>query len=222
MRDDDGYYVLQRKENPTEQTKDKEPKKEKKAKLPKYKKGTWKHSLLKRLKKMFIPVAVEDFHFTRAENILVSFGKKRSVVLASKTAFQRSKIKSMLKDAEDTTVFIYASDDMYLRIPGKSYLKLCEIDRMIIDFSFCARMDYGEEIEIDHRTYSIAHIGDLADFIIQHRAGINGVYELEASCYGFEHPRYDIHAMVMKTDGEVETYKGDLNTFMDKYGLLPF
>ena len=227
MSANDGFFKLIRKVPVQQEDKDKKKKKAKKDKkpkekpLPKYKKGTWKRELLGRIKRMFVSPSVEDFHFTKSENLLISFAKKDSVVMASRSRFKKNRIKELLKSSDDTTVLIHATDDIYIRMPAKTYLKLCEVDRIAIDVHFFARMDYDEIIELDQREYNITHIGELADFIVQHRAGINGVYDMEAKCYGFQYPRYKIKTMVLRTDREVETYK-DINDFMEAYGLLEF
>lgn len=223
----DGFFQLIRKT--PDQQEDKKPPKKKKAKskepkkkaLPKYPKDSWKHAFLKRIKRMFVSSNVEDFHFTRSENILISFAKKRSVVRASSKRFDRSKIKALLKESDDTSVFVHAMDDTYVRMPAKSYLKLCGVDKIIIDVHFIATPDYRDEVELDCRCYDITHINALADFIVQHRAGIYGIYDMEAKCYGFEHPKTETRIMVLRTDNEVETYK-NINRFMEAYGLLEF
>ena len=229
----DDFYVLIRKKPedtkidpviPKENVIEIEPDKEShKKKLPKYKKSSWKHALLKRMKKWREDSNVEDFHFTKLENIIICFGKKKSTVTTSYSRFGIHMLKSIYKKhRDDAYILINATDQMYMKMDIMSYLKLMTIVKIGIDFTLEGSYDGLEKVDILHSDIIIDNINELCRFINYHRQAIEGVHQLQCECCGFMEYDYRFRMMVWKTDNTVEVYKGDMNDFMTKYGLFPF
>ena len=221
MTDNDGFYLLVRK-SPTksEKSKDKDDK-PKKVKWPKYEKGTWKAETLKFLRKHFVPKDSVDFHFVKNDNIVVSFGKKvKAFKFHSRLDFVR--LKALAKGSDDTKVLINAGDGEFLSISPKSYIKLADIDRMYIKFKLIANYDDNSTCEVYNSEHVFTNINELAHFIIHHRHCIDGVYDVQAECYGFADYAFKFKVMVIHNNHEVETWKDDFNGFMKKYNLKLF
>ena len=70
--------------------------------------------------------------------------------------------------------------------------------------------------------HTFMNINELAWFIIHHRHCIEGVYDVQAECYGFADYSFRFKIMVIHNNHEVETFKGDMNDFMKKYNLKLF
>ena len=223
MLDKNGFYRLSPKVDISQLIgKSKEEKKPKpKAKEPRFKKGSWKQVLYKKLKKWKSSRYVEDFHFVKAKNLVIYTGSGDT--LKAET-FDHVMKKSRLKKlkSKDGFVMIYAYDDTYTKISIESYLKLLEIDRIIIEFHLSASFDGLDECDVYENTLVIDNINDLLAFINQHRAGINGVYEIQANCCCFTDYTFQMKMVVKKIDGSVQTYKSDMNDFMKEYKLRQF
>lgn len=216
---DDGFFTLipKKKKEP-----DKKPKKEKKVKAPKFKKGGWKHWFYKKLKNWKSSKFITDFHFEKRENILIACGNDPEV-----TFFNLRINKSTLKEIQslskkDAFVLVDAYDQTYLKFSIESYLKLMKIDKMIISFRLRANNDGVEIVDVFEREDVIDNINDLAAYINHHRQGIEGVYEIQSNCCCYTDYDFIVKIVVMKHDGSVETYKGDMNDFMKAYGIYQF
>ena len=223
-KDKDGFYRLIRKVPQAiglpKEMKDDKPKK---LKWPKFDKGSWKNSALKFLRKAFIPSTTVDFHFTKTENLVVAFNtKKKSKVFRFSTMLDLERLKALAKDYEDARVLISAGDGEYLSISIKSYIKLCDVDRMYIKFKLDAAYDDDSTCRVYDSQHTFTNINELAWFIIHHRHCIAGVYDVQAECYGFADYSFNFKIMVIHNDHRVETFKGDMNDFMKKYKLKPF
>lgn len=198
-------------------------KKKKEVKPPKFKKGGWKHWLYKKLKNWKSSRFVDEFHFEKRKNILIAHQRDPEVMFFNKK-ISKSTLKKLQKLAGKDGVYILvdAYDKMYMRFSVESYLKLMKIDKMIINFHLCADNDGVETVDITEREEYITNINDLAAYINYHRQAIEGVYEIQANCSCYTSYDFKFKIVVMKTDGSVETYKGDMNDFMKAYGIYPF
>jgi len=197
-------------------------KKEKKTKLPKFSKGSWKHAALACLKHAFVGKDTEDFHFVRNENLVVCLDPKKTKVIPFRTRFDFTKLKTLGRNYSKAFVLINAADGTYLRMGVKSYTKLAGIDRIYIKFKLLASYDDDTTLEVYRSEKTITNINELAYYIIHHQHCIDGVYDVQAECYGFADYAFKFKIMVWKSDNTVETYKGDMNDFMEKYGLRMF
>lgn len=218
---DEFYHLIPRKKDEPKPEVKKE--REKKVKPPKFKKGGWKHWLYKKLKGWKSCKYVEQFHFTKRSNILIACESDPEVMFFNHKV-GKGTIKKLQKLAgkENVFVLIDAYDQVYVKFPVKSYLKLMEIDKMIISFRLRANNDDIEIVDVYEDEVVITNINDLAAYINHFRQGIEGVYEIQANCCCFTYYEFKVKIVVMKTDGSVETYKGDMNDFMKEYGLHQF
>lgn len=221
--EEDGFFTLiPKKKKASESTPKKSKDKDKKVKPPKFKKGGWKHWLYKKLKNWHSSKFVSHFHFEKRENILIACHKDPVMMF-----FNRKIDKDTLKElkalaGKDMVVLVDAGDKTYLEFSIKSYLKLMEIDKMIISFRLRANNDGVEIVDVFDREDVIDNINDLAEYINHHRRGIDGVYEIQANCCCYTDYEFKMKIVVIKADGSVETYKGDMNDFMKVYDIYPF
>ena len=192
-----------------------------KSNKPHFKKK-WQKWLWKKLSKWRSGRYVEDFHFVRLDNLVI-YRTDKPKVIVSKSKFDIKKIRSLKKKHSDLYVLINATDLMYMRVSLKSYIKLMEIDKIAIEFKLRAAFDGEFDVmDVYDNTIILDNINDLARFINQHRCSINGIYELQVNCCGYTDYDYRFHIMVYKRDGSIETYKSDMNDFMEAYGLYQF
>lgn len=222
-RDNDGFYSLVRRtpvviKESKPKEKDDEPKK---VKWPKFNKGSWKATALKSLRKFRRSKDEVDFHFVRNDNLVVSFGKKAKV-FKFHNRLDLLRLKALNKASEDTRVLLNAGEGQFLSISTKSYIKLCDIDRMYIKFTLSASYDDDSSCEIYQSEQFITTINQLAWYIIHHQHCIDGVYDVQAECYGFADYHFKFKILVIHNNHEVETFKGDMNDFMEKYHLRLF
>lgn len=198
-------------------------KKDSQSEKPKFKKGSWKHYLWKKIKKWKSSKFVEDFHFVKFDNLAVYTKDGKPKIVMSSSRFDLKKLKDLQKKHGDLYVFVNATERMYMKISLKSYLKLMEIDKIAINFRLEACFD--GEVEIDELYESdtiIDNINELANYINYHRKGIEGVYEIQARCCAYTDYHFKCRILVYKRDGSVETYKSDMNDFMKAYDLYQF
>lgn len=200
----------------------KSDKREKKAKEPKFKKGSWKHVLWKKLTKWKSSRFVEDFHFVKMENLML-YHEHSGIYKAEsfKQLMKKSKLKK-LKERGDVYVLINTYDDTYTKIPLESYLKLLKVDRIIVEYHLSGSFDGLEECDIYENTVILDNINDLLSYTNQHRAGINGVYDIQSYCCAYVDYRFKFRLVIRFVDGSVKTYKSDMNDFMKDFGLRPF
>lgn len=223
-KDKDGFTVLI-KSQPDEyyrvsvQTEKEKPVK-KVSKNP-FKKGSWKFSLLKKLKKHHSTSKVSSFHFTKLENIIIYRNSKPKAIL-SKKAFSEETLRKMSEKYPDCYILINCRESMYMKLSLKSYLSLMEIDKMVIEYTMKASDDCeNETYEIYDNRIVIDNINDLCNWINYYRQLIDGVGEVQAMCCSFTYYKYKVKTLIKKTDGSYETYKGDFNEVLKKYHITP-
>jgi len=202
--------------------------KKKKPKQPKFKKSSWKYWYYKRLKRF---KGHSSFKCTNSSNFVVwknvyGCGELKIESGQDKAASKELKLmKTGDHEKSNGFVLVDTGDMMYTKIPVKSYFKLAHIDKMIIGARLVAVDDDGNGSKIDvwQEERLIRNLGELFQFINFHRQGISGVYDIMANGYlGFSKYEYLIKIVVCKTNGSIETYKGDMNDFMKEYGLYQF
>lgn len=200
--------------------KDKSEKKRRdKVKEPKFKKGSWKDRLFKKLKKWRSSPFVEKFHFIKAANLLIQPSGDRN---SKSGKFVRFTQKVKIGKGSNEYLLINTYDEIYTRISSKAYRELCKIDRISLSFTLQGEDDDGEVFDVYDKELIIDNINDLMSFINFHRQGITGVYEIMMASSGFFYYNYRFKVVVRKTDGTVDTYKSDINDFMKEYDLRPF
>ena len=187
---------------------------------PKFKKGSWKHILWKKLKKWKSSRFVEEFHFVKQTNYLVyqTNGDQYRVEPFS-TKIKRSKLDKLKK--RDAWVMISSYDREFMKTSLRSYLRLMQIDRIALEYHLIGILDDEEPCDIYDETQVIDNVNDLVNFIKQHRAGINGVYDIQSYCCGYTYYEFKFRMVVRMRDGSVKTYKSE-NDFMKEYDLLQF
>lgn len=217
----DGFYILQsrQKYNPVE-----DDNKSKNQKKIKFKKSSWKHWLYHKLKN-WNPFSknVKDFHFSKLSNYLVCIDGDKSQCSKFQKALDSADLKKLEKKYSNCAVLINAYDDIFMKLSIKSYLKLCKIEKMIMSKSIKAYFDSDEEdYDVIDQEIVIDNINELCYQISFHRFTISGIDEIQANAYGFTDYVYKFKILIIKTDGNVETYKGDMNSFMKSYDMKLF
>lgn len=198
----------------------KEEKKKKSSKNP-FKKGSWKHYMYKILKKWKSNKYVSDFHFMKAENLII-YRNDKVKVKAFKKVPDKELLQKIQKKYENSFVLINAGEGIYLRISIASYLKFMEIDKMEIYLHMKCKDDATDtwfDVMDDYKT--IDTIFELMSFINYYRQLVHGVEDVQCAVCTFTYVKYDIRAVVLKRDGSAETYKGDFNDFLSEYKFEP-
>lgn len=218
MRNDDGFIRLIRKQ-PEAKSKSVGVQKDstKHDNKPKFKKGSWKHWLYKKLKKFYIPKHVEKFHDINLENFVIYSDTKPRLMISSEK-LTKSTIEKLEQKYTNPYILINSGEDMFTKIPLGSYKKLLGIDKILIQFTFTVTDDGEEPYEFDEQVIRIASINQLFYYLNGESFRIGGLYVFQAKLSFY--PVYDIdhRVMVHRKNGSVETYK-DLNLFTRAYGL---
>lgn len=232
MKDADGFYVLIPHKEPGYlnkfigvRSKPKEVQNDSsvnnKKKKVKFKKGTWKHSMLKLLRKWKPSRFITEFHQTKLENLVIyGDGKLRADRFTG--PFDASALKSIRKKNPTSFVLINTGTDAYIKIPIKSYIRLMNVDKIGINFTISC----GYDEEDDEDRYDIIHdervidsINELLLYVEHIRHMVDGIYELQALCCGYNRYNFQFKIMVYNRNGAVETYKSDMNDFLEDYDL---
>ena len=227
MFDQDGFFHIERIKPvvQNECTKQDNKMKKKKSKS-KFKSGSWKYKLHQKLMSYQIPACVKDFHFHKFQNFVFLKPEDNNVLKQRMCMFNHKLDKSVRnkfdKDESSAVVMLNAGDMTYVQVSMDSYKKLCKISKMIISCTVYAVDDEEEETKVYTKTDTICNLSDLMAYIVQHRACVNGVYEIECNCMGYSYNRFDIKIIVELKDGSLKTYRSDMNDFMSDYGLYLF
>lgn len=235
MKDADGFYVLIPHKEPGYlnkfigvRSKPKEVQNDSneniKKKKVKFKKGTWKHSMLKLLRKWKPSRFITEFHQTKLENLVIyGDGKLRADRFTG--PFDASALKSIRKKNPTSFVLINTGTDAYIKIPIKSYIRLANVDKIGINFTLSCGYD-EEDMEDDEDRYDIIYdervidsINELLLYVEYIRHMVDGIYELQALCCGYNRYDFQFKIMVYNRNGTVETYKSDMNDFLEDYDL---
>lgn len=223
--DKDGFFKLEPKPGfdfkKAKKAKDKSPK----VKKIKFKKGSWKYWLYKKLNN-WNPFTknIKDFHFTKLTNYMVCTDGEKSQCIGFQKALETNNVKKLNKKYKNCAILINAYDDIFMKLSVKSYLKLSDIDKIAISKKVTCWFDGEKDDESDLLSHEdvIDNINELCYQIANHRFLIAGISEIQANACGFTDYSYKFKIVVMKTDGSVETYKGDMNDFMKAYDLKLF
>lgn len=212
------YLTLHRKSK--EETTPKSNKK-KSSKKP-FKKGSWKDWLYRKLIKLRTPSNVSHFHDMSAENLIIHRKSKPNVTF-SKRRFTESQLSKLEKRyPDDCYILINCGESMFYRLSLKSYLKLCKIDRMIVNMDLYAEDDYDQGTyviqEFDRTIYTI---NDLLHFVIYLRSLIDGVAETQSQMCGFTYHKYKFTTVIISANGKAKAYKGDFNEVLQEYEITP-
>lgn len=216
MFDENGFYHLTPKVKPTVQPA--EHKKKKKSDKP-FKKGGWKSRLYKLGKKWKTSPYCERFHFTKMKNLLVRSDKSGTSTL---TEFDHKLKNKIIRKDSNAYTLINVYDGIYVRVPLKTYSKLCSIDKIIISVTLRGSYDTSEYYDITSDEFVINNINDLFRYIVQHRFEVEGILDVESMCCGFTTHEHEFKMLVLFTDGTHKTYMGDFNEFLKDYEIKPF
>lgn len=219
--DQDGFLILIKKTKPEAQPA--KPKKEKKLKKNPFKKGTWKHALMKTLLKWKSSKNISDFHFTKLDNLLISTDNSKKYKAFS-TRMSKEKLDKFSSKHDKAMILINAGLGVYIKLSLKCYLALMEINRIRISIFLKGQEDGAEEDEwfdIYEDNTTIDNINQLMDFINYYRQLVNGVATVQAHCCWYTYVKYNVKTVVLKQDGSAEAYKGDFNEFLEKYHFEP-
>lgn len=189
---------------------------------PKFKKGSWKYVLWKKIQKFKSSRYIEGFHFSKITNYLVYKNSKNEYRMEEfSTRIKKSKL-AKLKDSSDAWIMINSHDMEFVKVSLKSYLKLMKIDKIAIEYELTGSYDDVDQCVIFETFRIIDNINDLFQFIKQHRAGIQGVYDMQSYCCEYTSFDFEFRMVVNFTDGTAKTYKSDMNDFMKDFKLYLF
>jgi hypothetical protein len=198
------------------------PKKNSKDKKP-FKKGSWAHALFKKIKRWKSPKNVEDFHYTKQENLLVidKKGKVKTIKFSKKPSEEQiTKISEKWK--KDTDVLINCGEGIFLRISWKCYLKLIQIDKIAISIQLLCSDDAGEEEFTAYEDDQIFdNINSFLSWVNYYRQLVYGVCEIQSHMCGFMYVKYKAKTLVTHKDGSIHKFKGDFNEVLSEYDFDP-
>ena len=186
-----------------------------------FKKGSWKHRFLKRLSTWASSRYSIKFHFVKLDNYVVYNDKGRTICVPVRERIKKSLIKKLRGDHE-AFIMINTYDQIFTKLSVKAYMKLMRIGKIMIGRHLTGSYDGVEQYNIYEDTVVIDNINDLMRYINHHRQLIDGICDVEAYCCGYSTHGYDLKIMVQYTDGEVKTYRSDMNDFMKDHGLYQF
>ena len=219
----DDFFTLIKKSPEDNKISSKKDEKEKKAAKPKFKKGSWKHWLYKKAKNWKSPRQIEDFHFTKLDNLVVYRLDKPKAIISSKR-FDLKKLRELQKKHDDLYVLVNATDRMFMKMSLKAYLKLMNVDKIVFNVKLQALYDGADEDELDdifEIDKMVDSINELAYFINYHRRGADGIYEIQAMVCSYTLFYYTFRILVYKRDGSADTYKS-MESFLKDYNLYQF
>lgn len=200
--DKDGFYQLEWKSDTLSIPKHEPDEKPKKLK-------GWKKDMLKKLKRAPKPSCIKKFHNTKLTNLKVDEG--------SQITFKQNKNKC--KPSPKAYILISLGEGIYHRLSVKTYHKLLKINKVMIEFTFLAKDDYSDKAEVLSKSSTIIQsINDLLRFVLWERMRIDAVYEVQAKASVFTDYDFKYRIAVMKSNGELETYR-DINKFLANYNL---
>lgn len=232
MKDADGFYVLIPHKEPGylnkfigARSKPKEVQNDSnennKKKKVKFKKGSWKHSMLKLLRKWKPSRFITEFHQSKLENLVIyGDGKLRADRFTG--PFDASALKSIRKKNPTSFILINTGTDAYIKIPIKSYIRLANVDKIGINFTLTCGYDEEDDedrYDIEHDERVIDSINELLLYVEHIRHMVDGIYEMQALYCGYSRCDFRFKIMVYNKDGTVKTYKSDMNDFLEDYDL---
>lgn len=213
----DGFITLVKKQS-TEQTK-LSKRKNKDMTKPKFKKGSWKHWLYKRLKKLQPSKVVSKFHDTKLKNIVVYRNDKPRASISSEKMTKEllTKLETKFPDAY---ILINSGDNMFTKINLSAYKKLMDIEKIVMHFELTV-IDDGEDEpqQLYEKDVTIDSINRLCNVVNTERVCIDSVYDIQARCTWYSVYEFDYRIMVQKRDGSIEYYKDSINKFLKAYDL---
>ena len=221
MRDSDGFVILERiiSVPPSNTTPEKTSKKEKNPKKP-FKKGSWKNWLLKKLRKFKSPSSVKSFHCSKVKNYVI-YQSKKLKVSEFHVPLDDDMITS-LKEKDECMVLIRGENHTFFEISLKAYQKLCNVDRMIVNYQLIGIEDDDDsKVILMENTRVITSINDLMSFINYYRQLVDGVMEVQSNCFGFTQYAYKVKTVVINKDGIPKAFKGDLNEVLEYFHIKP-
>ena len=182
MRDSDGFVILERiiSVPPSNTTPEKISKKEKNPKKP-FKKGSWKNWLLKKLRKFKSPPSVKSFHFSKLTNYVI-YQSKKLKVSEFHVPLDDDMITS-LKEKDECMVLIRGDNHTFFEISLKAYQKLCNVERMIVNYQLIGIEDDDSKVTLMENTRAITSINDLMSFINYYRQPVDGVMEVQSNSF---------------------------------------
>ena len=217
--DQEGFIQLIHKQSVPKEP-EKEKKSKKNAKNP-FKKGSWKHAMLKVLKKWKSSKYIVGFHFVKTENLLVYRNDKAKIKI-SNVPFSKEKLLKINEKYDDAYVLINASEGVFIRISIPCYLKFSEVDKIQINVDIKGQEDGDDEwFDMYTDTMTIDNINQLMDFINYYRQMVKGCMEVQAHCCWYTYVKYKVKTVILKQDGTAEAYKGDFNEFLAEYEFDP-
>lgn len=226
--DEDGFQVLIRK-SPADKAKaekkalkEKEKKERKLFKNP-FKKGSWKFDFFKRAKNYRTSANVQDFHFTKCDNLVV-YRRDDPKTIISKSRFNLKELEKIADKYSDSFVLVNAYLNTFLKISVKSYLKLMKVKKIVIEYVVQVQEDGYEEYGFEdfyEATQVIDNINELMSFINYYRNLIHGVGEVQARVCNYTWVNFKVKTLIIKQDGDTKTFKGDFNEVMEYLGIKP-
>lgn len=205
--DENGFIVLTKRVEKSKKTK------------VKFKKGSMKAWLYKKIQKYAFSKAIEHFHNTRCENITIYTKSGKSKIIRHNERLDKATITRLTEKYPDATVLIDAGDRFYERIPFATYLKLIKIKRVAVNFELTDLPDGEEEYStiMEYMTM-LDSINDVIRFHITERTRCDTIHDIYVKDYWYSLFEMKYRVMVELKNGEIEYYKY-INDFFQAYGL---
>lgn len=228
LRDSNGFYVIKPKTADAPKQKDKKKEKKEKhkfsgcmkeIKVKKFKKGSMKWHLAKKITDIAISPRIHCFHDTKCTN----FAMKRSKGKYEARAYYEMNdgLYDEIANKKHESVFIDAGRGKYLSVSIGTYLKMLKISRVAVNFKLRVLNDGEDEyLTLTEFDRMINSVNELAHFYITEDARVETICAMYETDFWYDifEPEYRI--MVSKTSGETKYFK-HINDFCKWLGLSP-
>lgn len=187
-------------------------------KTPKFKKGSWKYWLYKKLKKAPIGKHVDKFHETTMDNLVVYNDGKPKITISNQKLSKKT-IDKLTEKYPDSYILINSSENMFTKISLNSYKKFIGVEKIMIYFEMEVHDDGEKPYTVVETETAIDSINKLFYFLNYERVRIDSIYDLQARITWYTTYEFKYRVMVSRKDGTTEYYKGNLNKFLKAYEL---
>ena len=185
-----------------------------------FKKGSWKYYLAKMLYRIRKPQHVNRFHNEKHHVIfLQETDDKSGIYEIIKIRPKTKQLKKLLNKKKNVYVLVDCYDNKYYRIPLESYIKLTELESLIVEYKVSVMEDGEDEfVEMYQNRNTINNIQELFDNIIYYSNLITGIGEIQILCCWYTMYNVDFRVVTKDRSGTYKAYK-DINLFLKEYDL---
>ena len=165
--------------------------------------------LLKEFKKSRVPKDIKGFHSTKL--------KSYSITEATKSEFRNNSNK--LKLPKQSVVLINIGDDLFYRLPVKTYSKLCRLQSVTVETCITVQDDYMKSAQnLYKQTKVMFSINELLKFAVNSRYLVDVVYGIQDKASIFSDYDFKFKLLVIYDSGKIDYYKS-INDFLKDFNL---